>query len=83
MRSVGILYHWGLEDHFIECMFWLVFVLQIRDYSGTYTVKLIPCSAAPSGEFSIPPVCHPREPLTFDMDIRFQQVSPAQHSNTH
>ncbi|XP_031415899.1 FRAS1-related extracellular matrix protein 3 [Clupea harengus] len=47
----------------------------IRDYSGTYTVKLIPCSAAPSGEFSIPPVCHPREPLTFDMDIRFQQVS--------
>ncbi|XP_041935814.1 FRAS1-related extracellular matrix protein 3 isoform X1 [Alosa sapidissima] len=47
----------------------------IRDYSGTYTVKLIPCSASPSGEFSIPPVCHPREPLTFDMDIRFQQVS--------
>ncbi|XP_076830846.1 FRAS1-related extracellular matrix protein 3 [Brachyhypopomus gauderio] len=47
----------------------------VRDYSGTYTVKLIPCSAAPHGEFSIPPVCHPREPLTFDMDIRFQQVS--------
>ncbi|XP_076151609.1 FRAS1-related extracellular matrix protein 3 [Alosa pseudoharengus] len=47
----------------------------IRDYSGTYTVKLIPCSASPNGEFSIPPVCHPREPLTFHMDIRFQQVS--------
>ncbi|KAL1023755.1 hypothetical protein UPYG_G00045680 [Umbra pygmaea] len=47
----------------------------VRDYSGTYTVKLIPCSASPNGEFSIPPVCHPREPLTFDMDIRFQQVS--------
>ncbi|KAG5285317.1 hypothetical protein AALO_G00002060 [Alosa alosa] len=47
----------------------------IRDYSGAYTVKLIPCSASPNGEFSIPPVCHPREPLTFDMDIRFQQVS--------
>ncbi|XP_028974102.2 FRAS1-related extracellular matrix protein 3 [Esox lucius] len=47
----------------------------VRDYSGTYTVKMIPCSASPNGEFSIPPVCHPREPLTFDMDIRFQQVS--------
>ncbi|KAK6494141.1 FRAS1-related extracellular matrix protein 2-like [Huso huso] len=47
----------------------------IRDYSGTYTVKLIPCSAAPNQEFSNPPVCNPREPITFDMDIRFQQVS--------
>ncbi|KAG9347099.1 hypothetical protein JZ751_006026 [Albula glossodonta] len=47
----------------------------VRDYSGTYTVKLIPCSASPNREYSIPPVCHPREPLTFDMDIRFQQVS--------
>ncbi|XP_077574702.1 FRAS1-related extracellular matrix protein 3 [Stigmatopora nigra] len=47
----------------------------VRDYSGTYTVKLVPCIASPNGEFSIPPVCHPREPLTFDMDIRFQQVS--------
>ncbi|XP_077427082.1 FRAS1-related extracellular matrix protein 3 [Vanacampus margaritifer] len=47
----------------------------VRDYSGTYTVKLLPCIASPNGEFSIPPVCHPREPLTFDMDIRFQQVS--------
>ncbi|KAF6724623.1 FRAS1-related extracellular matrix protein 2 [Oryzias melastigma] len=47
----------------------------VRDYSGTYTVKMVPCIASPSGEFSIPPVCHPREPLTFDIDIRFQQVS--------
>ncbi|KAM9314134.1 FRAS1-related extracellular matrix protein 3 [Pholidichthys leucotaenia] len=47
----------------------------VRDYSGTYTVKLTPCIASPNGEFSIPPVCHPREPLTFDIDIRFQQVS--------
>ncbi|XP_033942134.1 FRAS1-related extracellular matrix protein 3 [Pseudochaenichthys georgianus] len=47
----------------------------VRDYSGTYTVKLISCMASPNGEFSTPPVCHPREPLTFDMDIRFQQVS--------
>uniref|UniRef100_A0A672GUA3 FRAS1-related extracellular matrix protein 2-like n=1 Tax=Salarias fasciatus TaxID=181472 RepID=A0A672GUA3_SALFA len=47
----------------------------VRDYSGLYTVKLIPCTAAPGLEYTIPPVCNPREPLTFDMDIRFQQVS--------
>uniref|UniRef100_A0A8C5EMK9 FRAS1-related extracellular matrix protein 2-like n=2 Tax=Gouania willdenowi TaxID=441366 RepID=A0A8C5EMK9_GOUWI len=47
----------------------------VRDYSGLYTVKLVPCTAPPSVEYTIPPVCSPREPLTFDMDIRFQQVS--------
>ncbi|XP_068601427.1 FRAS1-related extracellular matrix protein 2b [Brachionichthys hirsutus] len=47
----------------------------VRDYSGTYTVKLIPCTSPPGLEYTIPPVCNPREPLTFDMDIRFQQVS--------
>ncbi|XP_036379748.1 FRAS1-related extracellular matrix protein 2-like [Megalops cyprinoides] len=47
----------------------------VRDYSGTYTVKLVPCTTTPSLEYSIPPVCSPREPITFDLDIRFQQVS--------
>ncbi|XP_048840186.1 FRAS1-related extracellular matrix protein 2-like [Brienomyrus brachyistius] len=47
----------------------------IRDYSGTYTVKLVPCTSAPTLEYSFPPVCSPREPVTFDLDIRFQQVS--------
>ncbi|XP_041034399.1 FRAS1-related extracellular matrix protein 3 [Carcharodon carcharias] len=47
----------------------------IRDYSGTYTVKLIPCSSAPNQEYNLPIVCNPREPITFDLDIRFQQVS--------
>ncbi|XP_047449328.1 FRAS1-related extracellular matrix protein 2b [Mugil cephalus] len=47
----------------------------VRDYSGMYTVKLIPCTSPPSLEYTIPPVCNPREPLTFDLDIRFQQVS--------
>lgn len=51
----------------------------MRDYSGTYTVKMVPCVASPNGEFSVPPVCSPREPLTFDMDIRFQQVSRGGH----
>uniref|UniRef100_A0A3P8SR40 FRAS1 related extracellular matrix 2b n=1 Tax=Amphiprion percula TaxID=161767 RepID=A0A3P8SR40_AMPPE len=47
----------------------------VRDYSGMYTVKLVPCTSPPSLEYTIPPVCNPREPLTFDLDIRFQQVS--------
>ncbi|PWA28075.1 hypothetical protein CCH79_00012133, partial [Gambusia affinis] len=47
----------------------------VRDYSGLYTVKLIPCTSPPSLEYTLPPVCSPREPLTFDLDIRFQQVS--------
>ncbi|XP_040006591.1 FRAS1-related extracellular matrix protein 2a isoform X3 [Xiphias gladius] len=47
----------------------------VRDYSGTYTLKLIPCTTAQNMEYTVPPVCSPREPVTFDLDIRFQQVS--------
>ncbi|KAG9264632.1 FRAS1-related extracellular matrix protein 2-like [Astyanax mexicanus] len=47
----------------------------VRDYSGTYTVKLLPCTAPPTADYTLPPVCNPREPVTFDLDIRFQQVS--------
>lgn len=47
---------------------------QVRDYSGTYTVKLIPCTTAQNMEYTVPPVCSPREPVVFDLDIRFQQV---------
>uniref|UniRef100_F6SBL8 FRAS1-related extracellular matrix protein 2 n=1 Tax=Monodelphis domestica TaxID=13616 RepID=F6SBL8_MONDO len=47
----------------------------VRDYSGTYTVKLIACSTSPHQEYSLPVICNPREPITFDLDIRFQQVS--------
>ncbi|KAJ8342513.1 hypothetical protein SKAU_G00324410 [Synaphobranchus kaupii] len=47
----------------------------VRDYSGTYTVKLVPCTSNPNQEYTIPPVCNPRDPITFDLDIRFQQVS--------
>lgn len=50
--------------------------LQVRDYSGTYTVKLIACTTAPHQEYSLPVICNPREPITFDLDIRFQQVPP-------
>uniref|UniRef100_UPI00358F97B5 FRAS1-related extracellular matrix protein 2-like isoform X2 n=1 Tax=Myxine glutinosa TaxID=7769 RepID=UPI00358F97B5 len=45
----------------------------VRDYSGAYTVKLIPCTPAPSRGYSWPVVCEPHELLTFHLDIRFQQ----------
>ncbi|XP_048197421.1 FRAS1-related extracellular matrix protein 2 [Perognathus longimembris pacificus] len=47
----------------------------VRDYSGTYTVKLVPCTTPSSQEYRLPVTCNPREPITFDLDIRFQQVS--------
>ncbi|XP_004577563.2 FRAS1-related extracellular matrix protein 2 [Ochotona princeps] len=47
----------------------------VRDYSGTYTVKLVPCTTPSSQEYRLPITCNPREPITFDFDIRFQQVS--------
>uniref|UniRef100_A0A8C0L9X7 FRAS1-related extracellular matrix protein 2 n=1 Tax=Canis lupus dingo TaxID=286419 RepID=A0A8C0L9X7_CANLU len=47
----------------------------VRDYSGTYTVKLLPCTAPSHQEYHLPVTCSPREPITFDLDIRFQQVS--------
>ncbi|KAG8453958.1 hypothetical protein GDO86_000546, partial [Hymenochirus boettgeri] len=47
----------------------------VRDYSGTYTVKLIPCTSAPNQEYILPVICNPHEPISFNIDIRFQQVS--------
>lgn len=47
---------------------------QVRDYSGTYTVKLVPCTTPPNLEYRLPVTCNPREPVVFDLDIRFQQV---------
>ncbi|XP_058132901.1 LOW QUALITY PROTEIN: FRAS1-related extracellular matrix protein 2 [Dasypus novemcinctus] len=47
----------------------------VRDYSGTYTVRLLPCTAPSTQGHRLPVTCSPREPLTFDLDIRFQQVS--------
>ncbi|XP_038140960.1 FRAS1-related extracellular matrix protein 2-like [Cyprinodon tularosa] len=47
----------------------------VRDYSGTYTVKLIPCTTSQNIEYTVPHICSPRQALTFDLDIRFQQVS--------
>lgn len=53
---------------------WLLSSSKVRDYSGTYTVKLVPCTTPPNLEYRLPVTCNPREPVIFDLDIRFQQV---------
>lgn len=55
----------------------------MRDYSGLYHVKLVPCTVTEEVAFSVPPQCNPREPVSFELHVRFQQVSdpvPAQYS---
>lgn len=55
----------------------------VSDYSGSYTIRLVPCSTSPNQIYDIPPVCNPRQPVVFDLPIRFQQVSdpvPAEYS---
>ncbi|XP_054706772.1 FRAS1-related extracellular matrix protein 2-like [Uloborus diversus] len=47
----------------------------VRDYSGLYHVKLIPCTVTDNVEFSTPPLCNPRDPVSFDLHVRFQQVT--------
>ncbi|KAK7098028.1 hypothetical protein V1264_004919 [Littorina saxatilis] len=49
----------------------------VRDYSGLFTVKLVPCTTSPDQEYTLPIICTPREPITFDLPVRFQQVSDA------
>ncbi|XP_060078834.1 extracellular matrix protein 3-like [Ylistrum balloti] len=55
----------------------------VKDYSGLYHIALIPCTAAVSQPYTLPPVCNPTDPITFDLPIRFQQTSdpvPSQYS---
>ncbi|XP_060554877.1 FRAS1-related extracellular matrix protein 2-like isoform X2 [Ruditapes philippinarum] len=47
----------------------------IQDFSGDYKVSLIPCFATLTQKYSLPLKCTPRTPMTFDLPIRFQQVS--------
>ena len=58
-------------------------ILQLKDYSGKYHVKLIPCTATLNQPYSVPVVCNPGQPVTFDLPIRFQQITdpvPAEYS---
>ncbi|XP_042229585.1 FRAS1-related extracellular matrix protein 2-like [Homarus americanus] len=47
----------------------------VRDYSGTYVVHLLTCTATTDLLYTLPLVCDPRDLLTFDLQVRFQQVS--------
>ena len=47
----------------------------VKDYSGMYTVKLVPCTTSTDITYSSNAVCNPRDLLSFDINIRFQQVS--------
>ncbi|KAH9519928.1 FRAS1- extracellular matrix protein 2 [Bulinus truncatus] len=62
-------------------------VTDIKDYSGTYVIKLVPCVVNVDPKFNQPNSCSPQMPLTFHLPIRIQQVSdfvPPQYSgNTH
>lgn len=49
--------------------------IQVSDYSGTYTIQLIPCTTLPNTVYSQPPTCNPEDTITFELPIRFQQVS--------
>ncbi|KAI0207559.1 FRAS1-related extracellular matrix protein 2 [Lamellibrachia satsuma] len=47
----------------------------VRDYSGNYIVKLVPCTTPMDQPFTRPISCNPHEPVPFDLQIRFQQIS--------
>ena len=40
-----------------------------------YQVKLLPCTATLNQPYSVPIVCNPGQPVTFDLPVRFQQIS--------
>ncbi|XP_053399449.1 FRAS1-related extracellular matrix protein 2-like isoform X2 [Mercenaria mercenaria] len=47
----------------------------LQDFSGDYQVHLIPCFATFTQKYSLPMQCTPGDLMTFDLPIRFQQVS--------
>ena len=46
----------------------------MKDYSGLYKINLVPCTSS-SQSYSSKSTCDPQQPITFDLPIRFQQVS--------
>ncbi|KAK3099400.1 hypothetical protein FSP39_003828 [Pinctada imbricata] len=54
-----------------------------EDYSGMYHISLIPCTTPIYQQYSLPIICNPQDHVTFELPIRFQQVSdpvPAEFS---
>ncbi|XP_074649930.1 FRAS1-related extracellular matrix protein 2-like [Tubulanus polymorphus] len=55
----------------------------VRDYSGKYLIQLLPCVTNWNQPYSLPLQCTPRSALSFDLKVRFQQVSdpvPAEYT---
>lgn len=50
-------------------------VFQLRDYSGEYKVQLVSCTLTSRQSYTQPVECRPGDLVTFDLPIRFQQVS--------
>lgn len=49
--------------------------LAVRDYSGSYVVHLLPCTVTEDQVYALPLVCNPGNLISFDLKVRFQQVS--------
>ncbi|XP_068203768.1 FRAS1-related extracellular matrix protein 2-like [Palaemon carinicauda] len=47
----------------------------VRDYSGLYIVRLLPCTENEDLLYSLPLICNPKDLVSFDLQVRFQQVS--------
>lgn len=47
----------------------------VRDYTGSYVFKMIPCTVSGEEEFSLPPDCTPGEPVSFNLNFTIQQTS--------
>ena len=50
-------------------------ILQVQDYTGSYLVKLIPCTVANNVKYSSSARCLSQKPITFQLDVELQQVS--------
>ncbi|XP_067004109.2 FRAS1-related extracellular matrix protein 2 [Anabrus simplex] len=47
----------------------------VQDYSGVFDVSLIPCEVEEGVSYSHLAPCRPQPPVTFELEVRFQQVS--------
>lgn len=47
----------------------------MKDYSGLYKINLVPCTTSARQAYDPPIKCQPQHIMTFDLPIRFQQVS--------
>ncbi|XP_014672515.1 PREDICTED: FRAS1-related extracellular matrix protein 2-like [Priapulus caudatus] len=49
----------------------------VRDYSGQYQIRLLPCTASSATYVESGDVCEPQDHVTFELHLRLQQVSDA------